>query len=149
MEKGWRTAWIAMACAALVVAPAATAAEDPERMIAEVNELRAWHGLPPLGFSESLSRSSERHADWQMRADYFGHAELIRTDGSWATLGETIAMHRGHRPRVPATLQRWARSPSHAALMLSPLFSEAGAGLSQGRFGRGRATIWVLRLGSR
>jgi uncharacterized protein YkwD len=149
MGKGWRTAWTAMACAALVAAPAATASEGAERMIGEVNELRAWHGLPPLAFSKSLARSSERYAAWQLKADWFGHAERIRTGGSWAALGEALAIHSGHRPRVSATLRRWARSPAHAALLLSPLFSEAGAGVSKGRFGRGRATVWVLQLGSR
>jgi uncharacterized protein YkwD len=39
------------------------------------------------------------------------------------------------------------QSPSHAALVLNPLFTDAGAGLSHGRYGRARATIWVIRFG--
>jgi uncharacterized protein YkwD len=150
MGKGCRNAWIAMACAALVAAPEASAGErlsDGERMIGAVNALRASHGLAPVGFSKHLARSSRRYAAWQMNADWFGHAERVRTGGRWTSLGETIAMHRGHRPRVHVTLRGWARSPGHAALLLSPNFSEAGAGLSRGRFGRRRATIWVLQLG--
>jgi uncharacterized protein YkwD len=136
-----------MACAALAVAPAM--ADEGERMIAEVNELRAAHGVPPLAHSEHLSRSSTRFAAWQMRSDWFGHLNRIRTGGTWSVLGETIAMHGGHRPRVPVTVRRWRNSASHVSLLLSPLFAEAGAGLSHGRFGRGRATIWVLQLGTR
>jgi uncharacterized protein YkwD len=150
MGKGC-TAWIATACAALVAAPAAGAAPstDADRMLQEVNQLRAWHGLPALTVSESLSRSSRRFAAWQMRSDRFGHLDRIRAGAGWGALGEAIAIRAGHRPRVSATLRSWARSPSHAALLLSPEFAEAGAGLSRGRFGRRRATIWVIRLGSR
>jgi uncharacterized protein YkwD len=151
MGKGCRNAWIAMACAVLVAAPEASAGErlsDGERMIGAVNALRASHGLAPVGFSRSLARSSRRYAAWQMSADWFGHADRIRAVGRWSSLGETIAIHRGHRPRVHVTVRKWARSPGHAALLLSPTFSQAGAGLSRGRFGRRRATIWVLQLGS-
>jgi uncharacterized protein YkwD len=146
MGKSWRTAWIAMACAALAAAPA-MADDEGERMIAEVNELRASSGLPPLASSPALTHSAERFASKQMRTDTFGHGPLIRTGGSWSALGEAISMHRGHRPRVHITLRRWTRSPPHAALLLSPLFTDAGVGLSRGRLGRGRATIWVIRFG--
>jgi uncharacterized protein YkwD len=145
MGKSWRTAWIAMACAALAAAPAM--AEDGERMIAEVNELRASNGLPPLTQSPPLTRSAERFAATQMRTDSFGHGPVIRTRGTWSALGEAISMHRGRRPRVGMTLRRWLQSPPHASLLLSPLFTEVGAGLSHGRYGRGIATIWVIRLG--
>jgi uncharacterized protein YkwD len=144
-----RTASIAIACAALVAASPATAAEDAERMIEAVNELRARHGLAPLAPSEALTRSSERYAAWQLRADWVGHSDRIAAPGSWAVLGEAIAVHRGHRPRVPATVRRWAESPSHAFLLLSPQFDRVGAGLVRGRLGRGPATVWVLQLGSR
>lgn len=144
-----RTASIAMACAALVAASPATAADDAERMIEAVNELRAAHGLEPLASSEALSRSSERWAASQLRAGWVGHSDRIAAPGSWAVLGEAVAVHRGHRARVPATVRRWAGSPSHASLLLSPLFDKAGAGVVRGRLGRGPATVWVLQLGSR
>jgi uncharacterized protein YkwD len=145
------TAWIAIACAALVAVPAAGAAPatDADRMLEEVNELRASHGLPALSASESLTRTAQRYAAWQMRTDYFGHVDQIRAGAGWDALGEAIAFRAGHRPRVAATLRGWARSPTHAAMLLSPAFREAGVGLSQGRFGRRRATIWVIQLGSR
>ena len=145
MGKSWRTAWIAVACAALAAAPAM--AEDGERMIEEVNELRASNGLAPLTRSPALTHSAERFAAAQMKADAFGHGPIIRTRGAWTALGEAISMHRGHRARVPMTLRRWMQSPSHAALVLNPLFTDAGAGLSHGRYGRARATIWVIRFG--
>jgi uncharacterized protein YkwD len=147
-----RVARIALALTALAVLPPPVAAEEAApaaRMIEAVNELRAEHGLAPYSFSEQLSRSSKEFAEWQMKNDRFGHAESIRAAGRWSSLGEAIAMHWGHRPLVHQTVRRWARSPSHAALLLSPLFTEAGAGVSHGRLGRRRATIWVLQLGRR
>jgi uncharacterized protein YkwD len=148
MGKGC-IAWIATACAALTAVPGAMAATEAERMLDEVNQLRARHGLPALQASKRLSRSAERYAAWGMRADYFGHVDRIRAGAGWSSLGEALAIHRGHRPKVSATVRKWARSPTHAALLLSPAFRAAGAGVSKGRFGRRRATIWVIQLGSR
>jgi uncharacterized protein YkwD len=142
--------WMAMACAALLVAPAAAPAEevpDAERMVAKINEVRARHGLPAYAFSQPLSESSWRFARWQMRSDRFGHAEEIRADGSWTATGEALEWHTGHRLDVSGTVRRWLRSPGHAALLLSPVFRAAGAGPCRGRLGRRRATIWVLQLG--
>jgi uncharacterized protein YkwD len=149
MGKWCRTTWVATACAALSAASPAIAADEGERIVGAINELRASHGLAPLTFSETLRRSSQRHAAWQMRTDWIGHADRIHAPGSWAALGEAIAIHRGHRPRVPATVRRWAASPSHAFLLLSPLFDRAGAAMAGGRLGRRPATVWVLRLGRR
>jgi uncharacterized protein YkwD len=149
MGKWCRTASIGMVCAALVAASPATAADDAERAIEALNDLRAAHGLPPLEPSETLGRSAERHAARQMREDRIEHADRIRAPGSWAVLGEAIAVHRGHHPQVPATVRRWAASPGHAFLLLSPVFREAGAAVVHGRLGRTPATVWVLRLGRR
>jgi uncharacterized protein YkwD len=147
MWKWCRTAWVATACAALVAAAPAIAAEDGERIVREVNELRASHGLAPLAFSEALARSSERHGAWQVRTGWVGHAGRIRAPGSWTALGEAIAVRRGHRPRVRATVRGWTASPGHAFLLLSPLFDQAGAAMVRGRLGRWAVTVWVLRLG--
>jgi uncharacterized protein YkwD len=149
MRKWCRTAWVATVCAALGAAPPALAAEEGERIVGAINELRASHGVAPLAFSETLKRSSQRHAAWQMRTDWIGHGQRIHAPGSWAALGEAIAIHRGHRARVRATVRRWAASPSHAFLLLSPLFDRAGAAMVQGRLDRKPVTVWVLRLGRR
>jgi uncharacterized protein YkwD len=148
MGKGC-IAWIATACVALVAVPGAAAASDAERMLDEVNRLRAWHGLPALEASKRLSRSAARYAAWEMKNDYFGHADHIRAGAGWSSLGEALAIHRGHRPKVSATLRTWMRSATHAALLLSPSFRQVGAGLSRGKFGRRRATIWVIQMGRR
>jgi uncharacterized protein YkwD len=149
MGKWCRTAWVATACAALSVASPAMAAEEDDRIVGAINELRASHGLAPLAVSETLTRSAQGHAAWQMRSDWIGHADRIHAPGNWTALGEAIAIHRGHRPRVPATVRRLAASPSHAFLLLSPLFDRAGAAMVHGRLGRRPVTVWVLRLGRR
>jgi uncharacterized protein YkwD len=144
-------AWMVAVWAALLAAPGGAAADEvppSERMVAKINEVRARHHLPAFGFSETLSGSSERFARWQMRTDRFGHAEAIRADGSWISTGEALEWHGGRRLRVRETVMRWMRSPSHAALLLNPAFSEVGAGVSRGRLGSRPATIWVLQLGT-
>jgi uncharacterized protein YkwD len=149
MGKWCRIGWVATACAALAPATPAMAAGDGEHIVHEVNELRTAYGLAPLVFSQALARSSQRHAACQVRTDWVGHADPIHAPGSWTGLGEAIAIHRGHRPRVKATVRRWAESPGHAFLLLSPAFDRAGAAMSHGHLGRRPVTVWVLRLGER
>ena len=150
MRKRRLTAWTVIACAGLMPSPAAAERPDPARRLVEaINEIRASHGLRPYSFSERLAGSSERFAAWQMETDFFGHAEMIRASGRWRMLGEALAMHRGHRLRVGSTVRRWSRSPTHASLLLSRAFGQAGAGMERGRLGRARTTIWVLQLGRR
>jgi uncharacterized protein YkwD len=48
---------------------------------------------------------------------------------------------------VKRTVEGWLDSPVHRPILMSGSFTHAGAGLAQGRYGRGRATIWVLQLG--
>jgi uncharacterized protein YkwD len=147
--------WIA---AATVVAPVAAEAASPEpratealasaSMLASVNRARARHGLGPLLASHSLSRSATRYAAYMLKHDYFGHQRRIRASRRYHTLGEALAIHRGWRARIGSTVNQWMHSPGHRALILSHRFRYLGAGKSRGRYGRGRATTWVLHFGA-
>jgi uncharacterized protein YkwD len=146
-------------CLALTVAvgaclaPSASAtvadADESEAMVAAINAVRAAHGLPPFRQNPALSRSSSAFAGSLMRAGVFRHAQRIRAAGGFRRLGEALAFHPGGRPRFGATVRRWLGSPMHRSLVLSGSFRWVGAGRSVGRFGGGRATIWVLQLGAR
>lgn len=159
MRKPSRTAGLAAIGAMVAGVVPAKATEPPvstqeaptpaERMLTAVNELRLEHGLAPCRASDELSRSSSRFAAWQMRSGRFGHLDRIRGGAGYRTLGEALSIHGGLRPGVHATLRGWMRSPVHRPLLLSAGFREAGAGLSSGRYGGRRATIWVLRLARR
>jgi uncharacterized protein YkwD len=121
---------------------------EQDRMLAAVNEVRDRHGMRPLRVATSLRHSASAYARWMLRHAYFGHRSRIRAGGAFRWLGENLAWHRGHRPRVRATVARWLASPPHRALLLSPGFRRLGAGVARGRYAGGPATAWVLHFGS-
>jgi uncharacterized protein YkwD len=116
-------------------------------MAAAINAVRAQHGLAAFDRSSSLSGSAERYSNWLMANDVFGHQSSIRASSRFALLGEALEMHSGRRFDVRGTIARWMGSPTHRAILLSPVMRRQGAGVTRGRFGRGRATIWVLHVG--
>ena len=139
----------ALLAAALAVGPVEAAlAHCGDGMIHRVNKLRASHGLGALQKSNSLDRSSERYSRWMMRKDFFGHQGRIRASTAFAPLGEVLSIHAGHSKSVGRTVDAWALSPGHAAVLLSPAFRSIGTGRSYGRFNGQPMTTWVVHVGS-
>ena len=126
----------------------ATAASPPA-VVRKLNKVRRRNGLRQLRFSPSLARSSALFARHLMRTDRFGHAPRIHANPSFRRLGEVLAMHPGWRPRTSSTIRSWMHSPIHRHVLLSHNFHSVGAGRARGRFGRRRATIWVMQVGRR
>jgi uncharacterized protein YkwD len=116
-------------------------------MIEKINEMRRSSGLPTLHASEALVGSSRSYARYMLKNDYFGHLASIRAGGSFVMLGETLAWHGGWRARVNRTFSRWMASPSHRAVLMSPVYRYIGAGRAKGRLGTRAATAWVAQLG--
>jgi uncharacterized protein YkwD len=143
----------ALTAALAVTAGAATAeAGTPNdraerKMTAAINQVRAQHGLAAFHRSSSLTGSAEGYSRWLMENDRFGHQSSIQASSRFVLLGEALEMHTGRRFEVGATIKRWLGSPSHRAILLSPVMRRQGAGVTRGRFGAARATIWVLHVG--
>jgi uncharacterized protein YkwD len=129
-------------------AQAQTAGERAEaNMIRAINDVRAKNGLYPLRGSSSLAGSAGRFSRWLMDNDHFGHLSAIRASSEFAMLGEALEWHSGHRFRVRAALGRWMGSAGHRAIVLTQAMRWVGTGVTRGRFGASRATIWVLQTG--
>ena len=129
-------------------AAGATPAERAERQMTKaINDVRAQHGLPALERSASLTGSAERYSHWLMANDVLTHQSSIWASNRFKLLGEALEMHSGRRFDVRGTIDRWLGSPSHRAILLSPLMRRQGAGVARGRFGSRRATVWVLHAG--
>jgi uncharacterized protein YkwD len=129
-------------------ANAGTANDSAEAaMVDAINAVRAKNGIHALQTSSSLTGSAGRYSHWLMEHDVFGHSGSIQASSDFALLGEALAMHTGRRFRVRSTLGRWMGSASHRAIVLSRTMRWLGAGVTRGRFGAGRATIWVLHVG--
>jgi uncharacterized protein YkwD len=129
-------------------ASALTANQRAERtMTKAINAVRAQHGLPAFKRSASLTGSAERYSSYLMEHDVFTHQSSIWASSRFALLGEALAWHSGRRFKVGSTIRQWLGSASHRAILLSPVMKRQGVGVTRGRFGSGRATIWVLHVG--
>jgi uncharacterized protein YkwD len=117
------------------------------QMVSAINGVRAQHGLAALRPSSSLTGSAERYSRWLMANDTFRHLSSIQASSRFSMLGEALAWHSGRNFSVRATLDRWMGSPSHRAIVLSPVMRWQGAGVTRGRMGATRATVWVLHVG--
>ena len=142
-------ATLVLIAALLALAPSAQAATAPEATVQAINDVRTAHGLRPLSYSPVLARSARRYSNFLMRRNALFHVSPIRASKRYRSLGEVLAMHRGTRARVALTIRQWMHSPPHRAALLNPRYRVAGAGRTIGRFGRMKATIWVVHLGAR
>jgi uncharacterized protein YkwD len=146
-----RTVAATTAALALLVpgtAGALTANQRAERkMTKAINAVRAQHSLPAFKRSASLTGSAERYSSYLMEHDVFTHQSSIWASSRFRLLGEALGWHSGHRFKIGATIRGWLGSPSHRDILLSPTMTRQGAGVTRGRFGSGRATIWVLHVG--
>jgi len=146
------TARLACACAvvaAMLLPPAAVAADAEREAVEALNDARRANGLPELRVSESLNRTSGRFAGRMLRIDVFAHGPSIDVGGQFRSAGETIAWHSGWNPEPRRTVGRWMASPGHRGVLLSPGFRWVGIGLARGKLGSQVATAWVAQVGSR
>ena len=116
-------------------------------MRAAINKVRVQNGLPAYRRSRSLGGSAGRYSRWLMANDTFRHLSSIQASSRFSLLGEILEMHTGRRFDVRGALNRWMASPSHRAVILSPVMRFQGTGVTRGRLGASRATIWVLHVG--
>jgi uncharacterized protein YkwD len=129
-------------------APVSAAEESPQaRMLDGINEFRLAAGLPPLRAAPALERSATAFCGELMEHDHLAHRPSIHAGGRFRRLGEALSLHRGWRPAVGRTVERWLESPVHRQILMNASFTHGGAGLVHGRYRRSRATIWVLQLG--
>jgi uncharacterized protein YkwD len=133
-----------------MLSPADTArAATPEAAVeAQINAVRAAHGLPTVSVSRSLEGSARAHSLWMMARDYFGHGARIRASGRFRPVGEVVEMHWGRQTRPASAVSAWMRSASHRSLLLNPAFRYVGAGQANGRFRGRRAHMWTVHLGA-
>jgi uncharacterized protein YkwD len=145
-----RIAFATLFAGVALSAPATAVADIPPAsaaMIQKVNDMRRSSGLPTLQTSEALVGSARNYARYMLRNDYLGHLASIQAGGSFRFLGETLAWHRGWRPRVGSTFSAWMGSSAHRAVLVNPTYKFIGAGRVRGKLGSHRETAWVAQLG--
>jgi uncharacterized protein YkwD len=140
---------IAIALASLGAAAGASAKATPEtKLLRAINKVRAQHGLGTLETSKSLTRSAKRFGSKLMRADRFTHAARPQVSRRFSTAAEVLGFTHGWARRPGKVVRMWLRSAGHRPILLSPDYRYVGGTPVRGRFGRDRATIWVVQFGS-
>lgn len=134
-----------------IVIPAADTAS--ETVVVRTNAERRRLGLPELARSNQLMRAAQLQAD-QMAATLtmahdLPHARYPSMDDriavvgySYRAAGENVA--EGY-PSASAVVAGWMTSPGHRANIVSPHFTEMGAGVATGKNGR---RFWAQVFGA-
>lgn len=142
------------------VIPVTNAAFE-EAIIEQTNTIRMVHGLPPLKHITALDNSARYHAADMNSNNYFDHNSFDRINEhltetcdpwnriqayytNWQALAENIAA--GQRSPDMA-MNGWMNSPDHRENILSPNYTEIGAGFYEGS-GEYRY-YWDQNFGSR
>jgi uncharacterized protein YkwD len=125
------------AAAALPEAARASAAASEDALLAEVNRVRAQHGVPSLRTDRRLARAARSHTLGMLRTNRFGHGDTegrLRRFGVRGRIGENLAWGAGTYANARAIVRMWLESPSHRANLLHAGFRRVGLGTAVGPF---------------
>ncbi len=129
-----------MFLALLVAAPAVAAPMSPgERgVLAEMNRVRAAHGLAALRHDAALHRAARSHSRSMVARNLFSHGNFAARMRSFGVrgprLGENLGWGTGGAASPRAIVQAWLASPAHRANLLRPGFRRVGVGAIIGTF---------------
>jgi uncharacterized protein YkwD len=125
-------------------------------LLCAINRARSGQGLPAWTPVRPLRVAAGRHARDMARHHYFAHAgrngggvlARLRSAGFNGTIyGEALAWGCGRRASPRATVRAWLHSAVHRAIVLSPLYRQAGIGVADRAPGGCRGGTWVLDAG--
>ena len=141
----FRKTHIAAALALLVLLVAAgpttaapTMSSGERAVLAEMNRVRAQHGLAGLRFDATLHRAARSHTRSMLASNVFTHgdfaARMKRFGARGPLLGENLAWGNGENARAAAIVRMWLNSAPHRANLLRPGFRRVGVGALVGTF---------------
>lgn len=123
-----------------------TSASTPlaEEIVVQTNAERRALKLPALARTAALMQAAQLQADQMAARDVFEHqipgaaypvltARLAAVNYVWATAAENIA--EGYSTAA-AVVAGWMKSPGHRANIVSPSFTEMGAGAATSKSGK-------------
>lgn len=115
-----------------------------QQVIDLVNQERASRGLPPLQYSEGLSRAARYQAADMSQDNYFSHdtmdrvgGQLKKVCGPWERIANYYSGANGENAAAgystpAAVIQGWMKSDGHRANILNPSTRSIGVGFYQG-----------------
>ena len=141
--------FIALGFAALLLLPAAASAgisHNERSLLAEMNRVRAQHGLGRLRVDAHLERAARAHSRSMLATGVFQHgafgSRMLQFDVTGRLAGENLAWGTGARGTADGIVAAWLASPEHRANLLRPSFTRVGIGDLVGAFqGAGDASV--------
>ena len=127
--------------------PSPALSPQAREVVAQVNALRALHGLPPLAPAPALAAAARAHTEEQARLRRISHqgadgsqlsARLERVGYAHRAAGENVASG-WDRPGEVA--RGWWESPGHRENLLRPQTTQVGVAAARDADGR---TYWTL-----
>jgi uncharacterized protein YkwD len=135
-------------------------------IVAQINAVRAKHGLAPLKLSSPLSAAARSHSQAMASKGFFSHDSANGSNfstrvrkwygpkgyRSWAA-GENL-LWRSPDVDAAAAVQMWMESPAHRANVLRAAWREVGLGAihayaAPGAFGGLEVTVVTADFGTR
>ena len=140
---------VALTCAGAVAAPAGARSSDRTRtvaardaleaqVLAQVNQVRAQHGLAPLRLARGLTAAADAHSRDMAKRGYFDHDgpggwTFNKRMNRWYPQGSHRQWSAGenllwYSPDVDAAeaVKMWMQSPGHRRNILFPQWREIG-----------------------
>ena len=125
--------------ARVVVAELQTTASTVEQgFVAELNRIRAEHGLGRVVLDDALSAAAREHSADMVARHYFAHGvfwrRLERVGATYGTVGEVLGWTSRVDGAVRVLTRMWMRSGEHRVVVLNPRYRAVGVGVVVGRF---------------
>jgi|SRR3989344_593218 len=120
-----------------------------QNLVLLLNQEREKNGLPPLQTNALLEKAADTKAKNMLENSYFAHTapdgtkpwDLIKSAGlEYLFAGENLAINYTNAYEL---IHDFMQSPTHRENLLSPLFSEIGIAIINGRYQGQDATIVV------
>lgn len=115
---------------------AAAPTKAEKRVIAQINKVRANHGLRKLTVGSWIQRSAKTWSRHLRRSGSFHHGTLS------SGVGEVIAWGTCSWFTPAKAVRAWMNSSSHRALVIRPGFRKVGAGWTTGTW-RGYSCVKI------
>jgi uncharacterized protein YkwD len=137
-----------------------------DRIVAEINTVRADHRLSRVTWARGLAAAAHQHSDEMASLGYFGHTSpdgttleqrlehfFPATSFRFWTVGETLLWSS---PTISpaAAVQAWLKSPEHHRILLDPAWHQIGisavhAAAAPGVYGTHTVTVITADFGTR
>ena len=140
--------------AVIVIAPVEGTTINQSNILSLINQSRKEAGVQLVRVNSKLSKSALGKANDMARNNYFAHPDLegnrlaywLKKEGyRYNGAGEILAVSFD---TVQGQHEGWLNSPTHASVLMNPIYSEVGIGIAEGDWkGESNVDFVVVHFG--